>query len=366
MKIIHCADLHLDSKMDANLEKDKAKERKAEILHTFERMVMYASRNDVSVILIAGDMFDTKNISATTRNIVLNNIMKYSKINFYYLKGNHDKDNFLSGLEEIPKNLKMFDSKWITYGEAGGMISISGVELSDENAESVYRSLVLDSKKFNIVMLHGQESKVAVREKAEIINLKALRNKGIDYLALGHIHVYKKEQLDARGTYCYAGCLEGRGFDECGNHGFVLLDIDENTGRYTHEFVPFAYRKLYTVNVDVTDCQTTADMVAKTTLALQNAGCDDNSIVKIVLKGELDVESEKDIVYLQSRFKQRFYYVKVYDETRLKVNIEDYMLDESLKGEYVRQVIADTSIPEEDKKIIIRYGLQAIAGEEVQ
>ena len=34
MKIIHCADLHLDSKMTANLSKDQARERKREILRT--------------------------------------------------------------------------------------------------------------------------------------------------------------------------------------------------------------------------------------------------------------------------------------------------------------------------------------------
>lgn len=366
MKLIHCADLHLDSKMDTNLDKESAKERKGEILHTFERMVTYATQNKVSAILIAGDMFDVKNISATARNVVLHNIVGHPKITFYYLRGNHDNDNFLSGLEEMPENLKMFNSKWTTYDEAEGKVSISGIELSSENTESAYISLVLDSKKFNIVMLHGQESKSAVKDRAEIINLKALRNKGIDYLALGHIHMHKMEKLDARGTFCYAGCLEGRGFDECGEHGFVVLDIDEDTGKYTHEFVEFAQRKLYTVNVDVTDCQTTVEMVTKATLDLQNAGCDDEGLVKIVLKGLLDVECEKDIVYFQSRFRQRFYYVKVYDETRLKIDVSDYMLDESLKGEYVRQVMEDESISEEDKKIIIRYGLQAIAGEEVQ
>ena len=159
MKLIHCADLHLDSKMDSNLDKESAKERKGEILHTFERMIMYAAQNRISAILIAGDMFDVKNISATTRNVVLHNIVGHPKITFYYLRGNHDNDNFLSGLEDVPENLKMFDSKWTTYDEAEGKVAISGLELSGENAESAYISLVLDSKKFNIVMLHGQESK---------------------------------------------------------------------------------------------------------------------------------------------------------------------------------------------------------------
>lgn len=366
MKLIHCADLHLDSKMDTNLDKERAKERKGEILHTFERMVTYADQNGVSAILIAGDMFDVKNISATARNVVLHNIAGHPGITFYYLRGNHDNDNFLSGLEDIPGNLKMFGSRWTTYEEAGGKVAISGLELSGENAESAYVSLVLDSEKFNLVMLHGQEAKSAVKDRAEIINLKALRNKGIDYLALGHIHTYKMEKLDARGVYCYAGCLEGRGFDECGEHGFAVLDIDEDAGTYTHEFVRFAHRELYTVNVDVTDCRTTAEMVSRAARDLQSAGCDEKGLVKIVLKGVLDVECEKDIVYFQSRFRQHFYYVKVYDETRLRMDAGDYMLDESLKGEYVRQVMEDDSISEEDKKIIIRYGLQAIAGEEVQ
>ena len=35
MKIIHCADIHLDSKMSANLTKEKARERKTELLTTF-------------------------------------------------------------------------------------------------------------------------------------------------------------------------------------------------------------------------------------------------------------------------------------------------------------------------------------------
>lgn len=366
MKLIHCADLHLDSKMNANLDKERAKERKGEILHTFERMVAYASENGASAILIAGDMFDTKNISATTRNTVLFNIKKHPEIRFYYLKGNHDSDNFLSGLEELPENLKLFGTEWTTYCEADGKITISGIELSAENAGAAYVSLMPDSKRFNIVMLHGQESEGAAKDKAEVINLKELRNKGIDYLALGHIHTYKKERLDARGSYCYPGCLEGRGFDECGEHGFAVLDIDEETGKYTHEFVPFAQRKLYTVNVDVTGCRTTSEMLAAAERELQAEGCGESSLVKLVLKGTVDVECEKDVNYFLSKYKSRFYFVKVDDETALSLDIEDYMLDESLKGEFVRQVMSDAAIAEEDKKIIIRYGLQAIMGEEVQ
>ena len=53
MKMIHCADLHLDSKMESNLSAEKARERREELLQTFERMVEAAEAGRVRAILIA-------------------------------------------------------------------------------------------------------------------------------------------------------------------------------------------------------------------------------------------------------------------------------------------------------------------------
>ena len=38
MKIIHCADLHLDSKLHTHLDRDLARRRRDELLHNFERV----------------------------------------------------------------------------------------------------------------------------------------------------------------------------------------------------------------------------------------------------------------------------------------------------------------------------------------
>ena len=58
MKIIHCADLHLDSNMTSNLSREQAKQRKAELLATFERMIAYAKDNSVKAVIIAGDLYE--------------------------------------------------------------------------------------------------------------------------------------------------------------------------------------------------------------------------------------------------------------------------------------------------------------------
>lgn len=354
MKIIHCADLHLDSKMTSNLSKEQAKERKMEILRTYSRMIEYAKNNDVKAIIIAGDLFDTRNVSATARNLVKDSITSNPDIDFYYLKGNHDSDNFISKLDEIPENLKLFSNQWTSYSY--GNITITGLEIDKSNQASMYNSLVLDNDNYNVVTLHGQ--------LGDEISTGDLKNKGIDYLALGHVHEYQSGQLDNRGMYCYSGCLEGRGFDECGQKGFVVLDIDDEKLTAGFSFVPFAYRSLYTLYVDVTGAMTTQDVAVKMEKAISDSEYSSRSMVKFVLVGEVDVDCEINTDFLKDMFEEYFYYEKVYDETRLLINYSEYEKDASLKGEFIRMVLG-SDMTEEQKSEVIRCGISALSGEEV-
>ena len=112
MKLIHCADIHLNSSLSTHLDGDKQKQRRTEILHTFLRMVDYAAEQSVDGILIAGDLFDTKKVDRATGNAVLSAITGHPEILFFYLRGNHDADGFLQSLDEIPDNLKLFGDTW--------------------------------------------------------------------------------------------------------------------------------------------------------------------------------------------------------------------------------------------------------------
>ena len=210
--------------------------------------------------------------------------------------------------------------------------------------------------------MHGQESKYEMKDKTEIINISNLKNKNIDYLALGHIHKYKQAEIDQRGIYCYSGCLEGRGFDECGEKGFVLLDIDETTLKYKAEFIPLAKRTLYEIDVDVSTTFTTIETEKLIDNSLQNISQD--SLIKIVLKGKVDVDSERDINYLEKKYKSNYYFAKIYDETTLKIDFESYKNDASLKGEFIRLVLSQ-NLPEEEQSKIIMTGIKALSGEEV-
>lgn len=372
MKILHCADIHLDSAMTANLDRDKAKERKSELLASFKDMVGYAVRENIGIIIIAGDLFDTRNVSVTARKEVYNIIAGNSGVRFYYLQGNHDNGSFISSLDDVPDNLFMFGKEWTGYnvgiidnGSVTRNVVITGVELDSDNAGRVYGSLSLNAANYNIVVMHGQEASHISKNNAQIISLKDLRNRGIDYLALGHVHEYSSDRLDARGVYCYPGCLEGRGFDEAGEHGFVVLDIDDATGKSDTYFVPFARRNIYVKQIDVTGCNNTFEIEQIIRNNLEASDISKESLVKVELTGVLDVECEKDINYLVKQFETAYYAFKIKDCTEFKVDYMSYEHDISLKGEFIRNVMARTELSEEDKARIIRFGVQALQGEEI-
>ena len=201
---------------------------------------------------------------------------------------------------------------------------------------------------------------------AGTISLRALRGKEIDYLALGHIHSRKKDRLDGRGIYCYPGCLEGRGFDECGEHGFALLEIDEWNRLRSYRFIPFARRTLYDLEVDVSGCATTAGMTEKIKERIRREGCSAQDMADITLLGELDVECEKVTGYITSVLSGMFFFARLRDRTKLRIDTEAYLHDKSLRGEFVRRVLGDTSVPEEEKTEVIRLGFMAMDGEELQ
>ena len=242
---------------------------------------------------------------------------------------------------------------------------MTALELDADNSVTCFNSLVLNPENVNIVMLHGQETEGITKDKAEIVPIKELKNKSIDYLALGHIHKFKQERLDGRGVYCYSGCLEGRGFDEWGVHGFVLIDIDENAHTLHSQLVPFATRELYAGDVDVSGCLTTGDMISKISASLSMCDATSSDMVQIILTGELDIEAEKNIDYICKNFCSNYFLFRVKDETKLRIDYTEYALDASLKGEYVRMIQDAEDIPAADKPEVIKMGLMALANETV-
>lgn len=353
MKIIHCADIHLDSKLESNLPQQKSKQRKREILLSFLGMIDYAEENGVSVVIIAGDLFDTGCINPATRDMVIGKIESCRDIDFLYLAGNHDAGKSLADMP-LPKNLKIFGDSWTSFDY--GDISVTGAELDDRNFRHIYGSLVLDHNRFNIVTMHGS---LSGSSGEQLVNRNELAGRGIDYLALGHYHSFQTGSLDTRGSWAYSGCLEGRGFDETGEKGFILLDI--NGKKADMRFIKWSKREIVARECDI------SGMTSASKINEAAAECvsdlPESSMVKLILTGEVPEDAVKDAVFISEMLNKRFYFSKLADKTRIKIDLNKYIGDISLRGEFIRQAMALED--KEQAERIIEYGLAALSGREL-
>lgn len=351
MKIIHTADIHLGSRI-SGFPKEISDALKANIRNSLARMVDYAKRNTVKVILLAGDVFDSDKPFKKDKDYFYGVIKANPDIDFLYLRGNHDLA--AEGEAEYP-NLKLFSDEWTSYSY--GDVTVNGIEMTDSNAASLYSTLSLEKSSLNIVMLHGSVSGSAGKDN---VCLSRLRDKNIDYLALGHYHGYDCGAVDERGEYAYSGCPSGRGFDECGEKGFVVLDAVG--GKISRSFVPFAGSGITEVSVNITAMP---DLYSVYSRIENEVRFDREGIYRINLVGEADGEADSAADDVRGYFEGRARYIDVKDKTRKKIDIAAYEGDLSLRGEFVRTVYASENYSEEEKLEIIYSGLKALRGEKL-
>ncbi len=342
--MIHCADVHLGAKIDG-FPKEVSEERKAEVRNTFLRMVEFAKENDVSLILLAGDIFDREKPYKKDADFFYGVVESNPQIDFLYLRGNHDETG---ERRELP-NLKTFGTEWRYYRY--GNLTVAGIEIEKSNARSYYSTLALNEKDVNIVTLHGQIG--------DEINLVKLREKNIDYLALGHIHAHSEGKLDDRGRYAYSGCLEGRGFDETGVKGFVLIEAEE---KLSFAFYPFSKRAIERYQIDVSSLSEGWAMAkrAKAQIPFQK-----ENIYRVELVGEVDAEVEEFAADVRRYLEGECAFLSVKDCTKKKIDYAAYEYDISLRGEFVRAVRDSEDYTDEEKAQIVAYGLKALEGREV-
>ncbi len=350
MKIIHVSDLHLLSPLTERLSADKARTRRMELTDSFRRIINIAEREGADAVIIAGDLFDSERVTRRDAEAILDAMARTSGITFFYLPGNHERGALMRSGADIPQNVKIFGENW-TYYELKGVAFVGRSELP----KGAFDTLKLDPCRKNIVVLHGSLAEHTVGE--ETVGRRDLSEKPIDYLALGHYHRYSAERISKRCVAVYSGTPEGRGFDETGECGYVRVTLTDAGA--CHEFVPSAKRRLHIKEVDITGVLREYEIEDRIASAID--GIPNEDLVRAVLVGEREIGLRRDTEALTERLAGGRFFFEVRDETRLAIRAEEYKNDISLKGEFIRRVLADKTLTERDE--IIELGIRALMGE---
>ena len=342
MKLIHTADIHLDSPLvgvkDATL-------RRRELLISLSNLSEYANNNGVSAIIVAGDLFDGNSATQQTIQSVAD-VVSSSSATWFVLRGNHGGNAPYDRLKQLCPKIRFFGDDW-TYYDLGN-VTVCGRELGRNDVEQ-WKSLSLNANRYNVVVLHGDVDD----DGYGVIDKRILSSCGANYVALGHRHGFSEHKF-GRVRACYSGALETRGFDECADTGFVEIDTDADKIRFVRQ----AIRSVVTKKVDVTNLA--SDVAAERAITDVIADVSPRNYLNLVFCG-----AACDGLHLEMVAKQlledRFFALRVKDETTAQVDLQSLAQEISLRGEFVKLAmeIQDEKLRDE----VVKLGLAALSGE---
>jgi DNA repair exonuclease SbcCD nuclease subunit len=298
-KFIHAADIHLDSplhKLDyyegAPVDDIRQATRRA-----FNNLVQTAIAEDVSFILIAGDLYDGdwKDYNTGLYLVSQTRRLREADIPVYMVAGNHDAASKITKTLRLPENVHLFPSnKPVTHTMDSLNVAIHGQSFATPAVKKDL-SLLYPAPLpgyFNVGVLHTCASGREGHEPYAPCTLEGLRSKAYDYWALGHVHQH--EILSQDPWIVFSGNIQGRHVRETGPKGCVLVTVDDR-GRSEIEFKPLDVIRWEIVTVDSNGAEsgyTVMDRFCNRLETLLDENEDRPLVVRVVIQGETPAHSE--------------------------------------------------------------------------
>lgn len=357
IRILHAADLHLDSPFQA-LGRDKAAQRRAEQRALLARIAALAKEREVDMVLFAGDLFDADAAFSETARL-LEQVLPGMGVPVFIAPGNHDWYGPRSPWArlELGESVHVFASEDMSFVPLPGLNArVWGAAFTGRQKQAPLTGFeaAKDGDTMDIMVLHGEVGDPASAYGP--ISEEDIARSGMDYIALGHVHSYSGLRRAGETCYAWPGCPEGRGFDETGEKGVILAEVSPDGCQV--EFIPLPGRRYEILPVDLTESENDLDTVLA---ALdRDTGRD---IYRILLRGETD--RAPDVMALTRALEDRFFALEVRDETALRRDVWASRDEDSLRGLFLAHLWEqyESAEDESDRDRIrraARYGLRAL------
>lgn len=374
LKVIHTADLHLDSPFSLGNAATAAL-RREELRETFRRLCRYISEQKADLVLIAGDLFDRKFVTKNTVDLVVREFAALPDVRFVITPGNHDyySPDSIWAKTDFPANVTVFKSETLSrvsfeirrqkvdvYGYAFTSISMDHCPFTEHQAE--------DPCAINILVAHGN---MLDKNREDCpISLADIRSTDFDYVALGHIHNLHEITSEGDQWYGYCGSPEPRDFGETGWHGIFTVDMDKTEDGFLCKpaFVKMASRRYMVETLNVTGAEKSEVIAEAVRTMLSQRDYGEETLLRIKFAGEVAPAAEVPADAIRELCAE-LAYVELVDETSPLFDYDYLAADPTIRGAYFRQLLPKLrSIDAREREVAamaLRCGLSVLGGGEL-
>ena len=343
MKFVHIADLHLDSPFTTISDRaDLGMQRRLEQREALKKVVDFIKENEIEYLFISGDLYEQEYIRESTIKYVNDLFKKIPKTKIYITPGNHDPYiknsyyalfNWNNNVKIFTQNVEKIENDEIDiYG-----FGFNNFEMRENQLENIK---IENNNKINILITHGDITDSIYNP----MNINLLKNKGFDYVALGHVH-----KRDDSSNIVYPGSLISLGFDELGEHGMIVGEIINK--KLFKKFIPIDNREFIEKEINISDIYSEEELIEKINNEINN----DNNLYKINLIGYRNFPININIKLLKNNI------IKIKNNTKIKIEIKEN--NYTLKGIFIKKLNEkknNREINEDTYEKILELGMQVL------
>ena len=359
MKFVHIADMHFDSPFVNLSEKDIMGDlRRLEQRKVFKKIIEYIKENNIKYFFISGDLYEHKYIKQSTIDYINKLFEEIPETNIYIAPGNHDPytKNSYYNKYNWSKNVKIFGPKVEKIETQDANIYGCGFDdfyCSDSGVENIE---IEQTEKPNILIIHGNIDGSTIEDmQYNSMSKKMLQEKGFDYVALGHIHK-KDYNTEENQKIVYPGSTISLGFDELGEHGMIVGDVEKN--KLETQFIKLDDKQFTKRELNVDNIYSKEELIEK----INELEIEENNYVEIILIGNRNFEINK---YDLIKYILNNNIIKIKDNTKIAYDLEKLENENTLKGLFIKEMNKKlkNAETEEEKEIIeksIEIGLASL------
>lgn len=354
IRILHCADLHLDSPFSLRSPRE-AERRRTELRSDLSSVMMYIRAQKVEICLICGDLFDGESVTQETRALLEREFASCPSCRFFISPGNHDPLTASSPYRvmKLPENVHVFgaEKERVRLDDLGADVYGFGFDGRNGRTNPLFGYPELDENRINLLCCHGELDGAPSSEYAPFSRAD-IGKSGFDYVALGHVHKGTELQCENGVYWAYPGCIEGRGFDETGYKGVLFGAVEK--GNAAMKFIRISKRRYEIVHLDVTGCDR---MAALEKIRSAARSCGEDTVLRLILTGEV----KSGLIILPEELSGAEYpqTVEIRDETVLAPDFTELEQNGTLKGVFYR-LMKEKIARGEAGADALKYGLLAL------
>jgi len=367
LRILHAGDLHLDSAFSAFPASVAARRRVCQC-EAFEALLEEASARGVSLVLLAGDCFDTVTPDPDTVRRFFRALEK-TGVPVVIAPGNHDfytKGGVWDSLP-LPSNVCLFRRghlEYFSFPEMG--VAVYGYAFTAQSmaAPRLPLDTGADNGMMRILLAHGDITS-AVGPYAPIVP-DELAGTGFAYAALGHIHKPVKPCRYGKTLAAYSGFLAGRGFDEPGEGHANLVEIQD--GRVTVTPLKTNAPIFLLHELDVSGSESGEAVRARVAQELEALSLSPDTALRLCLVGQVPSGCMPDKAAL-AHLGEGIALLEIKDETLPLLDAAFLQKDQGLFGAFYRALLPKLQSESEGERALaaeaLRLGFAALSGREL-